>query len=286
MGTKSLEHAYEKLSAKLDLWLETLIEMLPNLAIALVVFIAFYFASKWISKYGNRALDRVSDNFVLNKLLARTLGIIVISAGVFFSLGLLHLDKTVTSLLAGIGIIGLAMSFAFQHTAANILGGIIISIRSTIDVGDLIRIGDVFGNVQRVGLRSTHILNVKGQHVDVPNRLFIDGPFKEYSQTGYRRIDVKGKVNFRENLDEVRQKTETAMAAFDFIYPKKKPNLVFNSLEDEKVDFTLRVWMNFTQNDGEFLNARSQCIIRLGELFKELNVEVARKEVLYIHPSK
>jgi len=182
--------------------------------------------------------------------------------------------------------LGFALSFAFQHTAANILGGVIISIRSTIDVGDLISIGDVFGNVLRVGLRSTHILNVTGQHVDVPNRLFIDGPFKEFSQTGYRRIDVTGVINFRENLDEIRQKTEDAMAKFNFNYTAKQPSMVFNSIANEKVDFTLRVWMNFTNNDGEYLTVRSKCIMRLGELYKELNVEIARKEVLFIQPGK
>ena len=36
----------------------------------------------------------------------------------------------------------------------------------------------------------------------------------------------------------------------------------------KKVDYTLRIWMNFTSNDGEFLNARSACIERLSKIFK------------------
>ncbi len=286
MKTKSLEQALEKLYDKLGNWLITLVEMIPNFVIAILVFLVFYLISKLVANYGSRLLNKVSKNHLLNKLIARFLGIIIITTGLFFALGLMHLDKTVTSLLAGIGIAGLAISFAFQHTAANILSGIIISIRSSVNVGDLIQSNDQFGNVQRVGLRAINIINVTGQHVEIPNRLFLDNPFIEFSQTGFRRIDIIGKVNFRENLAEIKSKSEELMASFDFIYEAKQPNLVYNELSKEKVDFTLRVWMNFTNNDGKFLNARSQCLVALSELFNDLDIEIARDEIVYLSNQK
>lgn len=282
METKSLEVAFDKLYDKLEGWVSTVIEMIPNGIIALVVFVLFYLMSKWIGHLVNKMLGRISKNSLTNKLVARVLSILIIMMGVFIALGLMHLDKTVTTLLAGIGIIGLALSFAFQHQAANILSGVIISIRSTVHVGDLIDSNDSFGNVIRVGLRTTKILNVKGQHVDIPNRLLLDNPYKEYSKTGFRRIDVVGKINFRENLDEIREKSEKRMMNFDFIYEEKPPNFVYNEIDKEKVDFTLRVWMKFTNVDGEYLNARSQCLIELSKLFNELGVEIARDEIVYV----
>ena len=283
METSNLELAYEKLTTKLHGWFLTIVEMLPNFVIALLVIILFHIASKWLSKLGERALGKVSKNLTINKLIARAFGLTLLLAGIFFALGLLHLDKTVTSLLAGIGIIGLAFSFAFQHTAANILSGFIISIRSSVNVGDLIRSNDHFGNVLRVGLRTIKILNVKGQHVELPNRLFLDNPMLEFSQTGYRRIDLKGKINFNEDLNLIRETAEEAMMEFDFIEESKMPNFVYNELHKEKIDFTLRVWMKFTNKDGEFLNARSQCLVRLSEVFNDLGVAIARDEVIYLN---
>lgn len=282
METKSLEEAFNKLYDKLDGWLDTLIEMIPNVIIGLIVFLFFYVVSRWVGHLVIKMLGRFSENKLINKLIARFLSISIIIAGVFFALGLMHLDKTVSSLLAGIGIIGLALSFAFQHTAANILSGMIIAIRSSVQLGDLIDSNGAFGNVLRVGLRATKILNVKGQHVDIPNRLLLDNTFKEYSKTGFRRIDVKGKINFRENLDEIRQKAEERMTKFDFLYEEKAPNFVYNEIHKEKVDFTLRIWMKFTNVDGAFLNARSQCLVELSKLFNEMGVEIARDEVLYL----
>lgn len=282
METSNLEIAYQKLSDKLHSWFLLLVDMLPNVLIALLVIIFFHIAGKWISKLIAKALGRVSTNYTLNKLIGRVFGIIFLGAGLFFALGLLHLDKTVTSLLAGIGILGLAFSFAFQHTAANILSGLIISIRSSVNVGDLIRSNDHFGNVLKVGLRTTKILNVTGQHVEIPNRLFLDNPVIEYSQTGYRRIDIKGRINFNENLEQFKLAAEKAMLEFDFLEPTKSPNFVYTSLEKEKVEFTLRVWMKFTTADGEFLNARSQCLTRLSKVFTELKVDTSREEILYL----
>ena len=170
--------------------------MIPNFVVAIIILIASNIIAKLLSRYGNKILGTVSENKVVNKLIVRFITIVVISAGTFIALGVLHLDKTVTSLLTGIGIVGLALSFAFQHTAADVLSGVIVALRSTINVGDLVESNGVFGNVVRVGLRSIRILNVKGQHVEIPNRLFLDNPFKEYSQTGFRRIDVKGENEY------------------------------------------------------------------------------------------
>lgn len=285
MKTKSLEVALDKLSDKLNEWFDVFIEMTPNVVFALIVFMLFYLLSKWVKKIAIKMLRGVSENQLINELITRTLSILIIMAGIFFSLGIMHLDKTVTSLLAGIGIIGLALSFAFQHTAANVLSGMIIAVRSKVRVGDLIGSNDTFGNVLDVGLRSTRILNVTGQHVIVPNRLILDNTYKEFSKTGFRRIDLIGQINFRENLDEIRLKAEERMGAFDFIYEQKPPNFVYNEIKKEKIDFTLRVWMKFTNADGEFLNARSQCLIELSKLFEELGVEVARDEIVYLDKS-
>ncbi len=286
MKTKSLEVALDKLYDKLGGWLNTFVEMVPNVVIAIIVFLLFYLASKWVGHLVTKMLGKLSkensDTKLINSLIVRVLSVLIIMVGIFFSLGLMHLDKTVTSLLAGIGIIGLALSFAFQHTAANILSGLIISIRSSLQLGDLIDSNDTFGNVIRVGLRSTKVLNVRGQFVYIPNRLLLDSTYKEFSKTGYRRIDIIGKINFRENLDEIREKAEKSMMKFDFIYEDKPPNLVYNEIHKEKIDFNLRVWMKFTNADGEFVNARSQCLIELSKLFNEIGVEVARDEIRYM----
>lgn len=282
MKSSNLNQAFQKLWDKIDFWMQKGIEMIPNLLVAIIILIFFHFISKLLARYGSKILEKFSDDIVVNRLVIRLIVIITVTSGAFVALGVLHLDKTVTSLLAGIGIIGLALSFAFQHTAADVLSGLIVVVRSTVNVGDLVESNGVFGNVVRIGLRSMRILNVHGQHEEIPNRLFLDNSFKEYSQTGFRRIDIKGVLNYDENLTELKTIIQNQMADFDFVHKIKKPNMVYNEFHNEKVDYNLRVWMNFTTIDGEFVNARSACIEKLSEIFKENNIKVPRQEIVYI----
>ena len=78
--------------------------------------------------------------------------------GVFVALGVVGLDKTVTSLLAGAGIIGLALAFAFQDLAANFLSGVAISVRHPFRIADIIETNDFLGTVKAINLRSTELL--------------------------------------------------------------------------------------------------------------------------------
>lgn len=282
MKTEGLDSAFEKLWVKMDFWLQKSIEMIPNFIVSIIIILVFNIIARLLSRFGNKFLSQFSDNQVVNKLVVRFITILTITTGFFIALGILHLDKTVTSLLAGVGIVGLALSFAFQHTAADVLSGLIVVVRSTVNVGDLVKSNGVFGNVVRIGLRSVRIINVKGQYEEIPNRLFLDNTFKEYSQTGFRRIDVKGVINFNENLADLKKIIEEKMAALDFVYAGKKPNMVYTEFNNEKVSYTLRVWMNFTVNDGEYVNARSICIEELSSILKDHNVKIPRQEVLFI----
>lgn len=275
----SLEVAIEKLSAKIEVIFNTTTELIPNFLTALLIFVVALILSKIISKRSQRGLDKVSKNVSINKLIGQILGIILLMIGCFFALGVLHLDRLVTSVLAGIGILSLGFSFAFQHLASDFVSGLILVLKKNIKVGDLVKTNDVFGNIVSIELRTTKVLNVYGQIVEIPNRLITDNTIADFSNTAFRRIDITGKINFSNDLTSIKKELEQEMSEFDFIYSEKSPNMVYNELDFEKVNFTLRVWMNFTTNDAEFLNARSACLEKLSSFFISKGIEVGAKEI-------
>ncbi len=75
--------------------------------------------------------------------------LVVFLMGFFISLGILNLDKAVTTLLAGAGIIGLALGFAFKDIASNFISGIILTIHQPFRINDIIKSNDFFGTVSR-----------------------------------------------------------------------------------------------------------------------------------------
>ena len=90
--------------------------------------------------------------------------------GVFIALGILNLDKTVTSLLTGVGIRGLTLGFALQDVASNLMAGFLIELRHPFRVNDVIERANFFGRVSRVTLRDTELAQLDGQIVLIPTR--------------------------------------------------------------------------------------------------------------------
>ncbi len=95
---------------------------------------------------------------------------IVISLGIV--IGLNNAGYDVTTILAGLGIGGLAFALAAQDTVSNLFGGIIIFMQRPFKTGDRIRVGGVEGYVREVGLRSSLLETIAGEKIMLPNKVF------------------------------------------------------------------------------------------------------------------
>src|SRR3954452_19830849 len=169
-------------------WMRDFILLLPNLAVAVAGLVGFWLVAKLARSLLNRLLRRVSHSEQVNRVLGHAVFLALVAAGLFISLGILGLQKTVASLLAGAGIIGLALGFAFQDIATNFMAGIYLSIEHPFRAGHLIASKDIQGVVKRVHLRWTEIRTPQGQVVLVPNKQIFENPICKVSATYKRRI--------------------------------------------------------------------------------------------------
>ncbi len=92
----------------------------------------------------------------------------VIALGFLFALSIVNLDKTVTSILAGVGVIGLALGFAFQDIAANFISGLFMASNKPFQIGDIIEVEGITGKVTAIKLRTTEMKTFQGNDVIIP----------------------------------------------------------------------------------------------------------------------
>lgn len=271
---ESLTKAGENIKDTFLNWGEQGVNMLPNFLVALLVVFGFVFLAKIIAKILNNKLLDLIKNEAITGLIVSVTKISVIVFGILTALGILHLDKTVTSILAGVGIVGIAFSFAFQHTAHNLLSGIIIASKTSIKIGHLIEVNGIFGEVKRVGLRATYIDNAEGQIVSIPNRLITDDEFKDYTISGERRIDVHGHVCYSSDLNKVVEVLKNAVSEerIPLRNNSKEPEIFFNKFDDYGIAFELRFFMKFDNNNGEYLDAKHYAIKNVAEDFRNNNI--------------
>ena len=265
--------ALQSLTDKLTGWVQAAIVSLPNLIIAVLVFLLFYFGARAAKNLIQRALDRVSHNRQVNGLIATSSYVALIIVGVMTSLGILNLSGVVTSLLAGVGIIGLALGFAFQDLAANFMAGILIAIRQPFDIDDVVETNDFTGTIEKVSLRSTSLRTFQGQIVLVPNKDIFGNPIVNYSVTRKRRIDLSCGVAYGDDLEKARDLAIQAVKTIDYIDTSKEVQLFYTEFGDSSINFEVRFWISF-RRQVDFLRAQSDAIIRIKRSFDQNGITI------------
>ena len=261
-----LNDAFYLLTNKLQAWLKALVLMLPNLLIALLVLVVTFMLARLLRKGTEKVLPRFSHSAALNNLASAMVYIVVVLVGVFFALGILKLDKTVTSLLAGVGIIGLALGFAFQDIAANFISGVIIAVRKPFGVGDVIETNDHFGTIERINMRTIDLRRQTGELVKLPNRKVFENAVINFTHFGLRRIDLKIRVLFTEDLDKVIAVILEAMQGITGQVEGKEVEVFYDELADNSIHGLVRFWIHYSRQ-VDYVQAKSEAIIKIRKAF-------------------
>ena len=272
-GGTELQNAFSLLSGKVIRWGQYLVLLLPNILIAVLILVLTYLAGRLTRRIITRVLPRVSPSVTLNNLVATLANVVVLLLGLFSVLVVLGLDKTVTSLLAGVGIIGLALGFAFQDIAANFISGIIIAIQRPFTVGDVIQTETYFGTIESINLRTLDLRQVTGELVRVPNRKVFESSVINFTVTTHRRVDVECGVTYDANLEQVREVVTACMQGFPHLLTDRPLEVMFTGFGDSAITFTLRFWIPY-RKQVDYVGAKSEAIMRIKRAFDKAGITI------------
>lgn len=256
---------------KLTEWGTQVISMLPNIGLAILVLLIFVFLGRISRRIIRKVLTRAYNNDELTNIIARIAYIAVLLGGAMAALSILHLDKTVTSLLAGAGIIGLALSFAFQDLAANFVSGFFMALRKPFEIGDVIEVEGYTGTVLTITLRSTEIMTFDGNEVIIPNRKLFENPLTNYYRTKTRRVDLDIGVSYAENLQEVEAITKTAIEGIPSLVEDREVLVIFQEFGDSSINLQVQYWVPY-DNYSQYLVGISEGIKAVKKAYDKHNI--------------
>jgi small conductance mechanosensitive channel len=261
----------DKLIGKIQGWGEDLILMLPNLGGALAVLILFWILSRYIGKGVHSLFARVSSHEALNELVTTITRVIVKVAGILVALQILNLDKAATTFIAGAGIIGLAIGFAFQDLTANFIAGIVMAMNRPFKVGDLVETNDYLGTVEIVEMRSTRLRLLQGPVVRIPNRKIFEECLVNFNHCSKRRIDLVVGVSYGDDLKKAKAAATDAVA--NLVGVEEEPRLFFQEFGDSSIDFVIQFWVPF-QKQSDYLEAQSEAIVAIKHAFDACDITI------------
>lgn len=268
-----LGHYWSILLEKLTTWTEAAVAGLPNLVIAVAVFAVFVVASRLVAKLVRRVADNVSEAEAIVRLMTAITKYAVIIVGAVVALGILGLQKTVFSILAGAGIIGLAIGFAFQDMAANFIAGIVMGVRKPFDVGDVVHTNGHMGTVKSINLRNTLIETFSGQLVIVPNRDVFENALVNYSTKGLRRVELAVGVAYDTELDTAARVAKEAIGQLDFLADETAVDVFAQEFGGSSIDFTVRYWIAYPGDVG-YPAAVHAGVLAIKKAFDEHGIDI------------
>jgi len=195
------------------------------------------------------------------KLGALALGLIAV---------LTELGFQVTSLLAGLGIGGLAVALAAQKTVENLIGSVAIGVDQPFRVGDFVAVDGIQGTVEQVGMRSTRLRTLDRTLVTMPNGKLADLRIESFAARDRFRLSVTLGLSYSTTAAQMRQVTD-AIRTLLLTHPANGPDaplVRFTGFADSALTVEVMAWL-VASDFNAFASLRGEIYLRIMEIVEQ-----------------
>ncbi len=269
----NINDSFRGLWNKLAEWLDALILNLPNFILAILVFALFIFIAKYAAKLIDRLLRAKGSQGSIRQITTKVIKVVIILIGFFVALGLLNLDKVLTTVLASAGVVGLAIGLALQGTLNNTFSGVFLSFLPQLQIGDWIDTNGYSGEVIEVSLRNIIIKEADNNFVVIPNAKIIEQPFKNFSRTTRSRVMLDCGVAYSSNLEMVGTLTKNTITKLFPPRGNEEVEFMYQEFGDSSINFVVRFWTDVS-SIRDVLMAKNKAIITLKKAFDKNDVNI------------
>lgn len=269
----SISEAEKLIEEKLGGWFDIVISHIPNFIVAVIIAIVFSVLARFLGTMMRNLLRRSLDSKQIADLMASIFKMLVLCVGLFIALDFMGLKGTVTSLLAGAGIVGLAIGFAFQDMTENLIAGIAMGIRKPFKAGDVIKTDDVFGTVKSINLRNTLVENFYGQLILVPNKILFRNVLSNYSTLGVRRIEVPVGISYADDPEQAAEVIVKKINEFDFVIKQEETAVYADSFGDSSVNLLVWFWIKYP-GEADYMTVRHKAIVAVKQALNEADISI------------
>lgn len=177
--------------------------------------------------------------------------------------GSLNID--VSSLIALVGVFGLAVSLAVQDVLGNVAGGMVLLFSKPFTLGDYISTGEGDGEVAEISLTHTKLDTPAGQRVMLPNSKLVAGQIVNYTVRGVRRADHAVCASYDDKPEDVRAACLKALSRTPGILGDPAPQVVLTAYGESSIEYHVRFWAKAE----EYWDAHFQSLEEIYRAFAE-----------------
>lgn len=209
---------------------------------AFITFLVCLLVIGLIMKLVSRLLGRVKKlNDTVRGFLCSTIKLILWLIAIVIIAG--ELGIPVASLVALLGVAGLALSLSVQGVLTNLFSGITLLMTRPFSEGDFVEIAGKTGTVKHTGLIYTKIDTLDNVAISIPNGDVIGSSVTNYSAEPLRRVDLNFSAAYSEPTEKVKAAIMEAIMADERVLADPEPFVALDSYGESTVSYVVRVWV-------------------------------------------
>ncbi|MBQ8073449.1 MAG: mechanosensitive ion channel family protein [Clostridia bacterium] len=176
----------------------------------------------------------------------------------------------VTSFLALLSLVGLAVSLAVQNILSNLAGGILVLGSHPFETGDVIEHDGIAGTVREIRVLHTRVETFDGRMAFIPNSSISSGKLINYTGTGRRRVELSVSASYDSAPSQVRKAVQAAIKRTEGVLEDPEPRVFLDRYGDSAISYTIWLWAR----NEDFLSVKIQLNELLYDVFAEYGVEM------------
>lgn len=216
----------------------------PLVALAVLIFLATWLIARLVSMGVRTLFANSLKSPLLLAIVARAAAVPVFLLGIYFILQFSGLTRLALTLLGGTGVIGLIVGFGFRDIAENFLASILLSMRNPFHSGDLIDVAGQTGVVQNLNVRSTVLLTLDGNQVQIPNSTVYKSIIKNYSSIPSRRAEFMVGIGYDSSAAKAQTLIQGVLHAHPAVLDAPEPLVLLEELGAATVNLRIFYWFD------------------------------------------
>ena len=232
----------EDLKTEVESMASAFFKSLPNLTIALVILIVVLIAGRIVRAVVSAAMNRAHVRDALVTLARNLISIMAWIVGIAIAMTVIFPSVSPSDIIAGLGLTSVAIGFAFKDVFENFLAGVIILGREKLRIGDVIECEEVYGRVENILIRETHVRETDGELVIVPNSYLFKNPVNIETDRGLKRQELVVGVDYDTDMRQAKSVLQDALAACETVRQSEAKDVQCVSFGGSSIDFRLLWW--------------------------------------------
>lgn len=217
---------------------------------SLLILVIGIFVVKLMLRVFDRALGKSKLNKTMFSFIKAVMRILLYALVILIAASCLGID--VTSLIAVLSVVSLAVSLSVQNALTNVVGSISLLATQPFQVGDFVDIGGDSGTVQEITLNYTRLLTTDGRTIYIPNSDAATARICNYSVEGRRRVELCFTAAYEDDIDAVKAAVLRA-ARHPKLLQDPEPTVILNAYLDSAIEYKFLGWTAA----GDFLEVKN-----------------------------